>query len=138
MITAEKTATVSAPGRQLFLMDARNRVEREYLLNLLRSSLGEDQQNETINWISLPISDDRADLPLKELADKLQDEPETTVVPLRIAWRIPDFEKSGGLKKRHILFVWKPESAGKSSRTDYPQAQPTAGAVPDRTVSQHR
>lgn len=109
MITAEKIATVSASERQLFLLDARNQVEREYLLDWLHTSEGKKQPDgeetgERINWISLPISDDRADLPLNKLVDKLQGHPQTTVVPLRIAWRIPNFEKRSGLKKRHILF----------------------------------
>lgn len=92
------------PGPKLFVIDARNRVERRHLLDWLHSSLAEGGSELPINWISLPISDERALLRLKELARKLDVEPDVLVVPVRIAWRIPDFEKGRGMKKRHALF----------------------------------
>ncbi|MEW4466653.1 glycerol-3-phosphate 1-O-acyltransferase [Parasphingorhabdus sp. JC815] len=91
-------------GPKLFVIDARNRVERRYLLDWLHASVGEDGPDEPINWISLPISDERVLLRLKELARKLDAAPETLVIPVRIAWRIPDFEKSRAMKIRHALF----------------------------------
>lgn len=94
---------------KLFVVDAHNRVERDYLIEYLESRLmqvefGADKPVAKVNWISLPISDERADLPLSELVDKLQDDPNTLVVPVRIAWRVPNFEQGRGLKLRHLVF----------------------------------
>lgn len=105
----ESTAIANATpllkqGPKLFVIDARNRVERRYLLDWLNSSLAEGMAGQEINWVSLPISDERALLRLKELGQKLNVKPDTLVIPVRIAWRIPDFEKSRALKKRHALF----------------------------------
>ena len=93
-----------ARGPKLFILDARNRVERKYLLDWLHTSLAEGGPDAKINWVSLPISEERAAMNLDQLAEKLKAEPDTLVVPVRIAWRIPNFEKSRALKKRHIIF----------------------------------
>lgn len=89
---------------KLFVVDARNRVERDYLLEHLHKSSDEAQPTTKINWISLPISDERADVPLRELASKLRDAPETLVVPVRIAWRVPNFENRRTLELKHLVF----------------------------------
>lgn len=107
MDEAKAIATVgplSTRGPKLFVIDARNRVERKYLLDWLHTSLPEGGPGEKINWISLPISDERVHSRLGRLSEKLKDDPDTLVVPVRIAWRIPNFEKSRGLKKRHLIF----------------------------------
>ena len=92
------------PGPKLFVIDARNRVERRHLLDWLHASLAADGSDLPINWISLPISDERALLRLKPLAQKLDVEPEVLIIPVRIAWRIPGFDKNKSMKKRHALF----------------------------------
>lgn len=99
-----KAVPLLTQGPKLFVIDARNRVERRYLLDWLHTSLAEGGPGREINWVSLPISDERARLRLKELTRKLDAEPDTLVIPVRIAWRIPNFEKSRALKKRHALF----------------------------------
>lgn len=99
-----KAVPLLTQGPKLFIIDARNRVERRYLLDWLHTSLAEGGPGREINWVSLPISDERARLRLKELTRKLDAEPDTLVIPVRIAWRIPNFEKSRALKKRHALF----------------------------------
>lgn len=99
-----KAIPLVTQGPKLFVIDARNRVERRYLLDWLHTSLAEGGPGREINWVSLPISDERARLRLKELTSKLDTEPDTMVIPVRIAWRIPNFEKSRALKKRHALF----------------------------------
>ncbi len=99
-----KAVPLLTQGPKLFVIDARNRVERRYLLDWLHASLAEGGPGQEINWISLPISDERARLRLKELNQKLDADPDTLVIPVRIAWRIPNFEKSRALKKRHALF----------------------------------
>lgn len=102
--TAATTVPFLIEGPKLFLIDARNRVERKYLLDWLHSSLAEGGPGAKINWISLPISDERANLRLGPLVEKLKDNPETLVVPVRIAWRIPNFEKERGVRLRHLFF----------------------------------
>jgi len=98
------TGTLSAQGPKLFVIDARNRVERKYLLDWLHTSLAEGGPDAKINWVSLPISDERARLRLGTLVEKLDVDPDTLVVPVRIAWRIPNFEKTRALKKRDVVF----------------------------------
>ncbi len=93
-----------ALGLKLFVIDARNRVERRYLLDWLHTSLAEAGPGGKLNWVSLPISDERARLRLHRLAEKLKGDPDTLVVPVRIAWRIPNFEKSRAVKMRHVIF----------------------------------
>ncbi len=102
--TIANTGSLLTVGPKLFIIDARNRVERKYLLDWLHTSLAEGGPGAEINWISLPISEERARLRLDKLSQKLKDDPDTLVVPVRIAWRIPNFQKSRALKMRHILF----------------------------------
>ncbi len=90
-------------GAKLFIIDARNRVERKYLLDWLHTSLAEGGPGARINSVSLPIADERPRLRLDGLAEKLNDDPDTLVIPVRVAWRIPNFQKSRAVKKRHLL-----------------------------------
>ncbi|PHR20909.1 MAG: glycerol-3-phosphate acyltransferase [Sphingopyxis sp.] len=90
-------------GPKLFVIDARNRVERRHLLDWLHASMAEGGPGGKLNWVSLPISDERAKMRLGGLAEKLKENPETLVVPVRIAWRIPNFEKSRAVKMRHVI-----------------------------------
>ncbi len=91
-------------GPKLFVIDARNRVERRHLLDWLHTSMAEGGPGGKLNWVSLPISDERAKMRLGGLAEKLKENPDTLVVPVRIAWRIPNFEKSRAVKMRHVIF----------------------------------
>ena len=93
-----------AKGPKLFVIDARNGVERRYLLDWLRKTVAEDAAGEKLNWVSLPLSDERAKLRLGPLGEKLKENPDTLVIPVRIAWRIPNFEKSRAVKMRHVIF----------------------------------
>ncbi len=98
------SGTLLARGPKLFVIDARNGVERRHLLDWLHTSMAEGGPGGKLNWVSLPISDERAKLRLDRLAEKLKDNPDTLVVPVRIAWRIPNFEKSRAVKMRHVIF----------------------------------
>ena len=91
-------------GPKLFVIDARNGVERRYLLNWLLTSMPDSGQDGKLNWVSLPISDERAKMRLGRLEEKLKESPDILVVPVRIAWRIPNFEKSRAVKMRHVIF----------------------------------
>ncbi|MEP0728473.1 MAG: glycerol-3-phosphate 1-O-acyltransferase, partial [Parasphingorhabdus sp.] len=93
-----------AQGPKLFVIDARNRVERRHLLDWLHTSMAEGGPGGKLNWVSLPISNERAVTRLGPLAEKLKENPDTLVVPVRIAWRIPNFEKSRAVKMRHVIF----------------------------------
>tara|TARA_R110001606_G_scaffold235945_1_gene383844 strand:- start:14203 stop:16545 length:2343 start_codon:yes stop_codon:yes gene_type:complete len=93
-----------AQGPKLFVIDARNGVERRYLLNWIQTSMPDVGSGEKLNWVSLPISDERAKMRLGRLEEKLKESPDTLVVPVRIAWRIPNFEKSRAVKMRHVIF----------------------------------
>jgi glycerol-3-phosphate O-acyltransferase len=86
------------------VIDARNGVERRYLLNWIQTSMPDVGSGEKLNWVSLPISDERAKMRLGRLEEKLKESPDTLVVPVRIAWRIPNFEKSRAVKMRHVIF----------------------------------
>ena len=87
------TGALLAQGPKLFIIDARNGVERRYLLDWLHASLAEGGPDTEINWVSLPISDERTRNRLGQLIEKLKDDPETLVVPVRIAWRVPEQPK---------------------------------------------
>ena len=103
-IQIANSGSLLAKGPKLFVIDARNRVERRYLLDWLHTSIAEGGPGGKLNWVSLPISDERAKLRLDPLGDKLKEDPDTLVIPVRIAWRIPNFEKSRAVKMRHVIF----------------------------------
>tara|TARA_R110001599_G_scaffold42137_4_gene127092 strand:+ start:22311 stop:24653 length:2343 start_codon:yes stop_codon:yes gene_type:complete len=103
-IQIANSGSLLAKGPKLFVIDARNGVERRYLLDWLHSSIAEGGPGGKLNWVALPISDERANLRLGPLEEKLKEHPDTLVVPVRIAWRIPNFEKSRAVKMRHVIF----------------------------------
>ena len=98
------SGSLQTQGPKLFVIDARNRVERLYLLKWLQSSVAQGGADGELNWVSLPISDERANMRLGRLAGKLKDSADTLVVPVRIAWRIPGFDKNRAVKMRHVIF----------------------------------
>jgi len=102
--TIAKTGPLLRQGPKLFIIDARNGVERRYLSDWLHSSLAEGGPEAKINSISLPISDDRKKPLLDGLIQKLNDDPDTLICPVRIAWRIPNFETDKSIKLRHLVF----------------------------------
>ena len=89
-------------GKKLFILDARNGVERRHLLDWLHGTWG--QINDT-DWVSLPLSDESKALKLERL-DGLLDNSEDArlIIPVRIAWRIPNFDKDRTLRLRDLLF----------------------------------
>ncbi|MFT4629491.1 MAG: glycerol-3-phosphate O-acyltransferase, partial [Dinoroseobacter sp.] len=99
-------------GQSLFLVEARNNIERKYLLDHLNTELGLGESQQVVNWIDVPASNDPSDLRLVRLADRLQDEPGILVVPVRMAWRLPDALNSKSSKKRHLIFG-DPRSPGR-------------------------
>lgn len=86
----------------LYIIDARNRVERRVLLDWVHATAGEGEPA----WVSLAIADGDQALDLDRLQARLASEgnADRDIVPLRVAWRIPGFERERGLKLRHLLF----------------------------------
>lgn len=85
---------------RLYIIDARNRVERRILLDWIHATCG-DREPE---WASLSIADGDHVLHLDTLKARLAGAPNRQVVPLRVAWRIPHFERDRALKFRHLIF----------------------------------
>lgn len=85
---------------RLYIIDARGGVERRLLLDWIHSTSGDGDPA----WASLAIEDDDHALPLDMLRARLDGSPSRQVVPLRVAWRIPGFERDRALKFRHLIF----------------------------------
>ncbi len=88
-------------GEKLFIIDARNAVERKYLLDWIHGTWGAEFDPQ---WVSLSLSDDAAPLLLDRLASKLAGNVRCLVIPVRIAWRIPNFDKGRALRLRDLIF----------------------------------
>lgn len=85
---------------RLYIMDARNRVERRILGDWVQAAAGGSH----IRSVSLAIADGDGGLALDQLHQHLAGPPTRSVLPLRVAWCIPGFENSRTLKFRHLLF----------------------------------
>lgn len=85
---------------RFYIIDARNRVERRVLLDWIHATSGDGEPQ----WASLSIADGDHALDLDQLRARLGGAPEREVVPLRVAWRIPGFERERALRLRHLLF----------------------------------
>ncbi|SBV31486.1 Glycerol-3-phosphate acyltransferase [uncultured Sphingopyxis sp.] len=94
LIMAEQAAD------RLYIIDARGGVERRILLDWIHATSGDD----TPAWASLDIEDGDHALPVEALQARLGDTSSRLVVPLRVAWRIPGFDKGRALKFRHLIF----------------------------------
>jgi glycerol-3-phosphate O-acyltransferase len=98
--TARTPMITEDAADRLYIIDARHGVERQLLLDWIHSTAGDNDPQ----WASLAIEDDDHALPLETLRARLGGLPSRQVVPLRVAWRIPAFDKDRALKFRHILF----------------------------------
>lgn len=85
---------------RLYVIDARNGVERRILLDWMHSTSGDTEPQ----WASLDIEDGDHALPVDVLQARLGGAPSRIVVPLRVAWRIPNFDRDRALKLRHLIF----------------------------------
>lgn len=93
-ITARQDAT------SLYIIDARNGVERRLLLDWIHATAGDDEPQ----WVSLSIADGDHALDTDQLKARLAGDDARAVVPLRVAWRIPGFETDRALKFHHLIF----------------------------------
>ena len=111
----DESATLShrlpfvAPGPKLFILDARNRIERNHLLAWLHDALGHEVAD--LDWIGVPLSDGRRALNLSALNARLCGGQDPMIVPVRVVWRIPNFDKERSIRKRHLL-LGDPRSPG--------------------------
>ena len=85
---------------RLYIIDARNGVERSILLDWIDATSGDSEPQ----WASLDIEDGDHALPVDVLRARLGGAASRQVVPLRVAWRIPGFERDRALKLRHLIF----------------------------------
>ncbi len=85
---------------RLYIIDARNGVERRILLDWIHSTSGDSEPQ----WASLDIEDGDHALPVDVLRARLGGAASRQVVPLRVAWRIPGFDRDRALKFRHLIF----------------------------------
>ena len=88
---------------KLFLVEARNCVERKYLLDRLLRIDGVPSSKKLINWVRLPSSEQETVFAISDLAEKLKAHPETMVVPVRAAWQLLDSGTNSTSKIRHLL-----------------------------------
>ena len=89
---------------RLYIIDAHNRIERQILLDWIHATSVDPGGEGAPIWVSLAIADDDHALDLDALNARLAGDPARTVVPLRVAWRIPGFERDRALKFRHLIF----------------------------------
>ncbi len=98
-----QNANILGSGPKLFIIDARNGVERKHLRNWLHSTLPEGGPGQSLNAINISLSDQKNTPKLDSLVDGLNVSPDTLIIPVRVAWRIPKFEESKPLKLRHLI-----------------------------------
>ncbi len=89
---------------RLYIIDARNGVERRILLDWIHSTSNDLGGDDEPAWASLDIEDGDHALPVDVLQARLGGAASRQVVPLRVAWRIPGFDKGRALKFRHLIF----------------------------------
>ena len=89
--------------RRLFILDARNGVERSYLRDWIHATWGAAGSRPELDYVSLPLADDSGSLKVGSLAAKLAAAENLSVVPVRIAWQIPHFDKQRGLRLRDLI-----------------------------------
>ena len=82
---------------RLYIIDARNRIERQILLDWIHATSVDPGGEGAPMWVSLAIADDDHALDLDALKARLAGDPARTVVPLRVAWRITGFERDRAL-----------------------------------------
>ncbi len=88
---------------RVYLLDVRHGVELRQLTSWLAREHGGDTSAGGLKTIALPISDERRVAGSQQLSATLTDGPETLLIPARVSWRIPGFEKSRGIRLRHLL-----------------------------------
>lgn len=89
---------------RLYIIDARHGVERRILLDWIHSTFNDSGGASEPQWASLDIEDGDHALPVDMLRARLDGSASRQVVPIRVAWRIPGFDRDRALKFRHLVF----------------------------------
>jgi glycerol-3-phosphate O-acyltransferase len=102
---------LSEPGRRhegpmLFIVDARNRLEKRLLEECLDRLKRTACVASAVDHVFLPVSKETQRPDLGELLEKLKAPAETLLVPVRVAWLMPenDHETKKPLALRHLVF----------------------------------
>lgn len=102
---------LSAGGRQLdgpllFIMVARNRLERKLIEECFERLSSVIPAGAAVDRYLLPNSREGRALDLSEFVRKLEAPPETLLVPIRVAWLMPDSNEPTHkpLALRHLVF----------------------------------
>lgn len=91
----------NSDGPILFVVDARNRLERKLLETWIQSP---DRQVTEKKWVALTISRKMRASALVALAQNLEMAGETCVVPVRVAWPVPDDRVNKPISMRTLIF----------------------------------
>ena len=102
--TPRTPIVVEQAADRLYIIDARNGVERGILLDWIHSTFDDSGGGNEPQWASLDIEDGDHALPVDVLRARLGGAPSRQLVPLRVAWRIPGFDRDRALKFRHLIF----------------------------------
>lgn len=86
----------------LFVVDARNGIERNLLETWIRASNGDNSDDQ--NWLALTIARKMSVSAVLALAPKLKMPNETRVVPIRATWPTPDGRKNKPTSFRSLIF----------------------------------
>lgn len=98
------TLQLPADGPVLILVDARNRIEERCLKTWIALGARNRSPQQRLDTVTLPISDESQPMNLADLRERLAADAATTVVPVRVFWRIPGFEQTRGLRLRQLAF----------------------------------
>lgn len=96
--------TLPEHGPVLIIMDARNGLEQRHLKHWLEAALAEDGSRRRVKLLTLPISEEPRNSRLEALQQHLAGSDATTVVPVRVFWRIPGFDQQRGLRLTQLMF----------------------------------
>ncbi len=91
-------------GPVLFVVDFRNRLERKLLEKWIQSRECNVDQVSRENWVALTISRKMRDSALQALTQKLEMPRETCVVPIRVAWPVPDGRVNKPISFKSLIF----------------------------------
>lgn len=102
--TPRSPIVADAAADRLYIIDARHGVERRLLLDWLHATSNDLAGDHRPSWASLDIEDGDHALRVDALQARLGGLPSRQVVPLRVAWRLPAFDRDRALKLRHLIF----------------------------------
>ncbi|OAO00267.1 hypothetical protein A8B75_01245 [Sphingomonadales bacterium EhC05] len=88
----------------VYLVDARNAIERNYVLRKLGPTLQDSSVTAQHCAVAMALESNPSSGELDTLQSVLANNPEADVVPVRTIWNIPGFAASKMVKFRHLIF----------------------------------